>query len=239
MADAWGYDVEVAGLGRAQEKDEWGRDEKLGHASQVAVFRRKEGEDWAGVRRRKLETAEGCTRAKARSEHILIAAHRYEPHTTARRAGSLQEIGEVVRNRMARWGTRLVTLHELWFEHDISQLCGGWLSILIMAVDLHEELDWNIRGTKLFECDVEWKGFVEEKEVPHELPSTVADPAKEECPATPAVRDEGFESWGGSWSQIPVTADSWQTQRKWGENGESVWDLEPSLEGWGQVTVKS
>ncbi|EKM58234.1 uncharacterized protein PHACADRAFT_116997, partial [Phanerochaete carnosa HHB-10118-sp] len=34
-AREWGYDVTVSGVGRAQEKDKWGRDDELGSASQV------------------------------------------------------------------------------------------------------------------------------------------------------------------------------------------------------------
>ena len=42
VGETWGYDVEVSGVGKAAGKDEWGRDEALGYASQVAAFKRHE-----------------------------------------------------------------------------------------------------------------------------------------------------------------------------------------------------
>ncbi|KAI0714296.1 hypothetical protein C8T65DRAFT_738763 [Cerioporus squamosus] len=56
VAEDWGYELaEVGGVGRAQETDEWGRDEALGWASQVAAFRRRDGEEWEARRARSIQ----------------------------------------------------------------------------------------------------------------------------------------------------------------------------------------
>ncbi|KAG1737302.1 hypothetical protein EDB19DRAFT_1718487 [Suillus lakei] len=65
VAQEWGYDVDTTTIGRAQEKDEWGRDEELGGASQVAAFKRLEGETWA------------TTASKNEKEHRLLETHHY------------------------------------------------------------------------------------------------------------------------------------------------------------------
>ncbi|KAG0691851.1 hypothetical protein DFH29DRAFT_883593 [Suillus ampliporus] len=47
VAQEWEYNVDMTMIGHAQEKDERGQDEELGGASQVAAFKRLEGEPWA------------------------------------------------------------------------------------------------------------------------------------------------------------------------------------------------
>ncbi|KAI0319194.1 hypothetical protein OF83DRAFT_1111637 [Amylostereum chailletii] len=54
-AERWGYEVVVSGVGRSRHPDPWGREAATGFASQVACFRRKEGEDWTTKRAERWE----------------------------------------------------------------------------------------------------------------------------------------------------------------------------------------
>ena len=77
-ARQWSYEVEVSGVGSACEKDPWHRDESLGKASQVAVFRRVEGEDVARVREEKVRTDGILNRATMRGRHELLVTHQHQ-----------------------------------------------------------------------------------------------------------------------------------------------------------------
>ncbi|CDO74989.1 hypothetical protein BN946_scf184945.g61 [Trametes cinnabarina] len=55
VAEEWGYNVELGGVGKAHEVDQWGRDEALGFASLTAMFKRREGSGWADLRAKRVD----------------------------------------------------------------------------------------------------------------------------------------------------------------------------------------
>ncbi|KAG6902859.1 hypothetical protein C0995_010744 [Termitomyces sp. Mi166 len=130
IATDWGYEVKVSSVGRPIEVDVWGRDAELGGASSVAVFRRREmdGREKKGrdvLRALRLNT----------EPHELLAHHKHLAHTDSGKPRSLEEIGLKIKEKMEEFREGVMRVEELWFEQDIAVLCGGWIEILIRAVE--------------------------------------------------------------------------------------------------------
>ncbi|THV07241.1 hypothetical protein K435DRAFT_742234 [Dendrothele bispora CBS 962.96] len=145
-AAEWGYELELGDIGRAAEQDAWGRDDELGGASLVATFRRIDGDrspDRNGLERKArelvktlLEQSEGSMIA----EHELLVEHFHAAHEQAKEPLSMEEIGDVVKAKMEESRQSFMRLDELWFERDVSLACGGWIEVLIKAVESYEGL---------------------------------------------------------------------------------------------------
>lgn len=133
IAQEWGYDVDTTTIGRAQEKDKWGRDEQLGGASQVAVFKRLEGEAWAGTREEK--STQMKEKSKSQKDHCLLETHHYDAHVGAGKRGSAEEIAKAVLDKFEEWEEAEVRLEEIWFVEEIGAMCGGWFEVLIEAIE--------------------------------------------------------------------------------------------------------
>ncbi|GBE88330.1 predicted protein [Sparassis crispa] len=139
VADEWRYEVHVSGVGRADEVDEWDRDDVLGYASQVAQFTRREGKGHAHARSLKCSAA--LEKAKAREDHDLLVTHHHLAHDKAGQLVPLPEIGELVKARMSNYRESAMTAGELWHENDIAISCGGQFELLIESVQNCEGLD--------------------------------------------------------------------------------------------------
>ncbi|EIW57435.1 uncharacterized protein TRAVEDRAFT_37905 [Trametes versicolor FP-101664 SS1] len=140
VAEEWGYDVELGGVGKAEENDEWERDDELGWASQVAEFRRREGAEWA-ERRAKLVAGLGIPdQTEEHAGHKLLATHRHSAHEAAHRPQSLEAVGDLVVERMLRFRNTTLPLREIWFQNEVAVACGGWLDWLVRAVRAHTGL---------------------------------------------------------------------------------------------------
>jgi hypothetical protein len=140
-AEEWGYQVSTSSVGRATEKDPWGRDDKLGGATQVAVFRRLDGMSNA-AREHKGRKAIAELGAN-KGEHELLAAYTHEAHPSSMKPKSLKEIGDAVEAKMQHFSVSFIRLEEIWFEHDIAIMCGGWIEFLARAVEASEHLKLN------------------------------------------------------------------------------------------------
>ncbi|KAI0707411.1 hypothetical protein C8Q76DRAFT_749115 [Earliella scabrosa] len=141
VAEAWGYDVlEIGGVGKALETDEWGRDEALGFASQVAAFKRRERAEWAERRAALWNEVVVDARDMATQSHTLLATHQHEPHAAARQPQPLADVGELVVSKMALFRETAIALTEMWFEREVELACGGWIDWLVRAVRDHEGL---------------------------------------------------------------------------------------------------
>ncbi|KAG2130814.1 uncharacterized protein EDB93DRAFT_1255705 [Suillus bovinus] len=110
-----------AGMRIRREKDKWGRDEELGGASQVAVFKHLEGEAWATRHEEKSTQIE--ERSKCQKEHRLLNTHHYHAHVHARKRGSVEEIAKDLSNK----GNLVI--------EEIGAMCGGWFEGLIEAIE--------------------------------------------------------------------------------------------------------
>ncbi|KAG1775289.1 hypothetical protein EV702DRAFT_1199602 [Suillus placidus] len=139
IAQEWGYDVDTTTIGRAQEKDEWGRDEELGGASQVAAFKRLEGEAWATTREEK--STQMKERSRSQKEHRLLETHHYDAHVRAGNRGSAEEITKAVLDKFEEWEEAQLRLEEIWFVEEIGAMCGGWFEVLIEAVEGSAKFD--------------------------------------------------------------------------------------------------
>ncbi|KAI0042874.1 hypothetical protein FA95DRAFT_1458901, partial [Auriscalpium vulgare] len=134
-ADDWGYDVQMGGVGHNAERDPWGRGEGL-KASQVVLFRRKEGAEWAERRRTraaKFVKTDGAA-------HILRATHLSTPHPSAGKPAARELIAGAVAELMREWEEARVVVTELWREDRVAALCGGWVEVLVDALDQAEML---------------------------------------------------------------------------------------------------
>jgi hypothetical protein len=137
-AEEWGYDVVIGGVGRSVTKDPWGRDGEGDtlRASQTAVFRRREGIDWAT--RRAENYAKWASRLGRDSEtqpHKLLVTHRYEAHVGARGPAPREDIAAAVKSTFQDIGSSDVTVFEIWREDAVSTVCGGWLEVLLDVLD--------------------------------------------------------------------------------------------------------
>lgn len=245
VADEWGYDVEILGVGRAQEHDEWGRDKELGFASQVAAFRRREGEHWAGSRQRKVEECGIWSRGMARTQRV-VAIHHHESHPAAGSPEAVQDIGTRLKATMERWRVESVTLHELWFEDEgLSELCGGRLDVLAASVEVGEAFRWKELPSKPLEWVVEWVDFVPGSEQQISLHQPEQQQKEEEkrekveaeVPGgTAAHWQEPSRTWTDCWPTGIKSEDEWE--ESWGgSTNESGSSWEASCGAWGQSIV--
>lgn len=128
VAQKYGYDVDIGGIGKPVEDDPWGRDDELGFATQVAHFTRK----YASLAPSSLMTKP----LDESSKHELLVTYQYFAHPLAYKAEVSEAIQKKVIEVMSSY--RVVegwTIYELWVEDNISELCGGLLNVLFEAIE--------------------------------------------------------------------------------------------------------
>lgn len=130
VAHEWGYEVHISSIGRAMEIDAWGRDDELGGATSVAIFKRLEDETREARSREVLNTLQ-----LPGGPHELLANHQHIAHPSSRKPKPLKEIGDVVQAKMEEFREAFMMVEELWFERDIGIACGGWIEFLIRAAE--------------------------------------------------------------------------------------------------------
>ncbi|KAF7791203.1 hypothetical protein EIP86_002216 [Pleurotus ostreatoroseus] len=217
VANEWGYTVDVSGVGKPREKDEWGRDDELGFASQIAKFRRKEGDAWIRTRRTRAEQSGIWTRTATRQQQKAVAYYLHEAHTAAGKISTSEEIVECLKVKLNAWNIGSATIHELWFEEDVSGSCGGWLNIFLAVVESREEFELRRNGNRTLDWTLTWSGFVEKIE-----------PKAEEEEGTDKIwsMDEDLH---GTWGE---TSNSWgqgtyDEETQFGSNSQtSAWGKE-------------
>lgn len=222
-ASEWGYEVEVSGVGRAQEKDEWGRDDELGWASQVATFRRKDDDAFARARAEK--SANVLERAKSRPQHRVVAQHHYQQHEMAGKpSGSKDTINKRIKEIMQKYQEAALTVHEIWFEKDITIFCGGLLQHLILALESDREFLLRRTGQRPLDWVIEFSGLVQE-ESEQEMEVELTAEAEETSWSPGSTGDETIlaewstagisETWRSS-SSSPVNVDGKWGDKTWG-----------------------
>ncbi|KAH9945360.1 uncharacterized protein BXZ73DRAFT_96350 [Epithele typhae] len=136
-AEEWGYTLEPGGVGRAHEKDEWGRDDILGWASQTAAFVRREGARWAQLRAERWRAVAGegeLGPTEVTTAHRLVASHEHPAHPAAGAPLVVDAIGELVVARMADLRETETPLLSMWFVREVELACGGRFERLLGAV---------------------------------------------------------------------------------------------------------
>lgn len=226
VAEEWGYDVEISGVGKALEKDEWGRDETLGFASQVAAFSRRPGE--ALERMREAKSSATLRKAQLREEHKLFATHQFTEHASSGKPATSSEIQAVVKRKIQYYRTPTLPVHDLWHENDVSILCGGWLHLLLDAVECDPKLTLHRNPGRLsMEWTVESLDFIHEEEPPASRQTETASAVVQGWgSATSDLSSWGSEdtdssgtdsSQNGSWGPSPEEASSEQGWGHWGQ----------------------
>jgi hypothetical protein len=146
-AKEWGYEVEMSGVGKSVEPDPWNREEELGYASLVACFRKGEGllRDSERERRgREVVEKMGLPSKK----HELHVKHVHPTEPSAQKPQSLPKIASVVVERMDELHDVFTRVEEIWFWPEVSSACGGWIELLVHAVENSEDLELLKEGGK-------------------------------------------------------------------------------------------
>ncbi|KAL5525630.1 hypothetical protein ACEPAG_6966 [Sanghuangporus baumii] len=220
-AATWGYNVEVDAVGLAMEPDAWGRDDELGCASQVALFRRED--NWQGQRPvPPLPSQE--------SIHDLLETHIHLPHPRAGFPESHKKICELVTKHMeSYYFDDGYSVWDLWVESTISIACGGRLDALLSAIEASPVLclarkkdaaarDWNVKfiGDKHREAVEESKKRYWDRRIPQD------DQAREEeieCSTveSPKWPDPAQERYNlpnhKDEEQVSSSRDDWMTEK--------------------------
>ena len=140
-AQEWGYEVNETTIGHALEADPWGRDDELHGATQVAAFYRVDGlsnQEREAKAKRVLEKLDVKPK-----EHECLAAYYHPANRAAMQPKPLEDIARKVKAIMEDYRLAFMRMEELWFEPDIGSLCGGWIEVLVRAVE--ESADLNLK----------------------------------------------------------------------------------------------
>ncbi|KAJ6532045.1 hypothetical protein B0H19DRAFT_1273204 [Mycena capillaripes] len=253
-ADEWGYDIEeLSGVGRPLEDDPWGRDEELGDASFVVAFRRKEDGQQAERAKRARDVLNAL--ALEGEPHELLVEHQHKAHEKSRQpptSDSVKLIGDTVKAKMESFREAFISLEQMWFEQEVSALCGGWIEVLIWAVEEYDGLSL-LKATDGKEWSIELVGGVKdplsmwpdeadrEKSVdwiprdwiPGQDPEDVMSD-EEDGPSTSvsSTGADGDVSWNGSEIEEP---DTTLTKGGSDDDRELTWMKEAGEDTWGKA----
>lgn len=239
-ASDWGYKVNIGAVGRALETDPWGREEDCGGATQVAEFTRIEGKELLKMRTKK---SAAVMLQSAKAGHILLMTHQHTAHRSSTKSKSLQDISDAVKLQMQHLQEALMRFEELWFEENISVLCGGWIELLVDAIEEDQGLTLSKHDSeKRDKWRVELIGGVQKKQNLWEdiadLGGSLSedDSADEDCSDLEASWDNGgsekthngrsvvwesASSWAGGEEQsyqkwaLDIETDSWENSSSW------------------------
>lgn len=229
VAREWGYHVRIDGIGKPVEKDEWGRDDQLGFASQAALFTRIKGEEVAKARQEEIGKTLG---KRTVCDHELLARHHHLPHPHSGVPLEARDILDKIKGVMERSQDSVFTVQALWNEDEIAYACAGHLDKLVDAVAGCEEflLHRNLEGWRE-EWQVELIGGVqpkqnlwtkEEQDSDDEFPAVYSSESEESEIRGVAEVDHGYSwgmpenevqtDWGGSWGG---SSPSWPSGSGW------------------------
>ena len=83
--------------------------------------------------------------------HEALATHKHLAHPASMKPTSLEDIAQKVKSKMEEYREGFIRVEELWFEQEIAVMCGGWIEMLVRAV---EECPDGMRWTVLNEDEV-------------------------------------------------------------------------------------
>ena len=139
IANQWGYEVNETTIGRALQPDPWQRDHELQGATQVAAFRRV---DWMsnGEREEKGRRILNGLRIEDKP-HECLAAYQHPVNPAAMLPKPLEDIAVAAKEIMEKYRLSFMRMEELWFEPEIGTMCGGWIEMLVRAVEGSPDLN--------------------------------------------------------------------------------------------------
>lgn len=245
-AKEWGYEVNETTIGRALEADPWQRDSELQGATQVAAFYKAD----------KMSDEERVERAKRmlreldieNKTHVCLASYQHPASPSAKNPGTLEEIANMAKARMEEYRLSFMRMEELWFEPEIGAMCGGWIEMLVRAVEespdlnLKRDVDGVRKGRSMWNVELiggipnpfrpwgseEIDDDIPEDWIPGETPYTFSD-ALDESDMDESIGAEGDVSAA---SEDDEESDSEQID--WGEGWTSSFvATEKAAANWG------
>jgi hypothetical protein len=159
-AKEWGYSAQQTSIGRALDQDPWERDEELQGATSVVVFRRLLLGDMDNWERERKGRAFIQSLGLDGTSHETLAIHKHLAHATAMKPTSLEDIARKVKLKMEEYREGFMRVEELWFEQEIAVMCGGWIEMLVRAVEecpdlvLRNEVDGVKRGRSMWSVEL-------------------------------------------------------------------------------------
>lgn len=248
-ATEWGYSVDQTSIGRSVAVDPYGRDEELEGASNVAVFRRSDTIDAATREQKGRAVIKELALPSA--SHTLFAVHQHSPNPASMKPRPLAEIAARVKSKMEEFREAFMRVEELWYEKDIAVLCGGWIELLVRAVEQSEDLNLKRDSDGISQGRANWSveligGIVEPYVVnrpSYERESSVdyipADWTPGEGPHEPWAWEESLSDRESAGAEGDVSAYTSDADGEYeSDTGTSVGWGRPSSKGWGTVLDK-
>ena len=163
-AQKWGYEVDAQGIGKTVFPDPWGRDERLGYASLVACFKRKDIIP-SDTQQKACKTA--LSKATARSHstpHSLLVTHNFKPHPQTGLPKSPDEIiKEVITSTRGYFVDSGLKIWDLWVTKDIAIACGGFADVLVETLNSSTQFELiRTPDLEIFQWAVKYKGELHE-----------------------------------------------------------------------------
>ena len=157
-AKEWGYSAQQTSIGRALNQDPWERDEELQGATSVVVFRKLgDMDNWERERKgRTLIQSLGLDG----TPHEALVIHKHLAHPATMKPTSLEDIAQKVKSKMEEYREGFMRVEELWFEQEIAVMCGGWIEMLVRAVEecpdlvLRNEVDGVKQGGSMWSVEL-------------------------------------------------------------------------------------
>ena len=157
-AKEWGYSFQQTSIGRALDQDPWERDEELQGATSVVVFRRLG--DMDNLERERKGRTFIQSLGLDGTHHEVLAIQKHLAHPSATKPTSLEDIAQKVKSKMEEYREGFMRVEELWFEQEIAVMCGGWIEMLVRAVEecpdlvLRNEVDGVKRGRNMWSVEL-------------------------------------------------------------------------------------
>jgi len=235
VAEEWGYEVTINGLGSSITKDPWGRDGDTVRASHAVTFRRREDTKWATARAAKYaEWASKKANADGTQPHRLLATHRYEAHVGAEKPGTREDIAAAVKETIQDIGSLNVTIFELWREDAVSTICGGWLEVLIDVLEKDDAFVVEKEGNAADDWKVQLPGVELHSKNPWQSAAKPDDAwgEGESSETTDDTETYADEDEYGEYVEDEYDGDYWgETEDGWAASDAEEWSKDESDAG--------
>jgi small RNA 2'-O-methyltransferase len=263
-AETWGYSVHWASIGRSEQKDPYGREDELGGASFVAEFRKLRDNTMTDEQREKMgrETVKRLTAEAAgpisSTPHELLAHHHHPAHPLSKKPRGLPEIAQLVKARMEDNREGIKGLEEVWYQTGVAIACGGWLEVLVQAIEESPELvlkkdeDGLVRKRDLWSVELigaDWNDEETSDDMPADwIPgegsleltdySDVGDESTGvEADVSLSEEDSSKTAWSPHWSSGTDWGRKPKRRSSWAGYGSRDEDSDSWTDGWGTNSV--
>lgn len=92
--------------------------------------------------------------------HEALVIHKHLAHPATMKPTSLEDIAQKVKSKMEEYREGFMRVEELWFEQEIAVMCGGWIEMLVRAVEecpdlvLRNEVDGVKQGGSMWSVEL-------------------------------------------------------------------------------------